>query len=178
LDLAQLANLGEFIGGLAVIVTLIYLALQVRLNTRALGRSNARQTALQNSDALRDWVTHAELFIDGFNKLPERTPAERLKFTLILVIWFQGIEQALEDEREGSHDPGFSVPYRMFIRGMLSTEEGKAWWDQTRIYFSPQFQGEVDEMANEGSEELAKAFRNVMLSGSPAGGFAEPSPAS
>ncbi len=36
MDLTQLANLGEFIGGVAVLVTLIYLALQVRQNTRAL----------------------------------------------------------------------------------------------------------------------------------------------
>ncbi len=34
MDLTQLANLGEFIGGLAVLVTLIYLALQVRQSTR------------------------------------------------------------------------------------------------------------------------------------------------
>ena len=30
MDLAQLANLGEFIGGVAVLVTLVYLAVQVR----------------------------------------------------------------------------------------------------------------------------------------------------
>ncbi len=30
MDLTQLANLGEFIGGVAVLVTLIYLAVQVR----------------------------------------------------------------------------------------------------------------------------------------------------
>jgi hypothetical protein len=29
-DLTQLANLGEFIGGVAVVVTLVYLAFQVR----------------------------------------------------------------------------------------------------------------------------------------------------
>ena len=33
MDLTQLANLGEFIGGLAVLVTLVYLAVQVRQNT-------------------------------------------------------------------------------------------------------------------------------------------------
>ena len=35
MDLTQLANLGEFIGGVAVLVTLIYLALQVRQSTSA-----------------------------------------------------------------------------------------------------------------------------------------------
>ncbi len=35
MDLTQLANLGEFIGGVAVLVTLIYLAAQIRQNTRS-----------------------------------------------------------------------------------------------------------------------------------------------
>ena len=42
MDLHQLANLGEFIGGIAVLVTLIYLVLQVRQ-----GNSNARASARQ-----------------------------------------------------------------------------------------------------------------------------------
>lgn len=35
MDLTQLANLGEFIGGVAVLVTLIYLAIQVGEGSRA-----------------------------------------------------------------------------------------------------------------------------------------------
>ena len=35
MDLTQLANLGEFIGGVAVLVTLVYLAVQVRESTAA-----------------------------------------------------------------------------------------------------------------------------------------------
>ena len=35
MDLTQLADLGELIGGIAVLVTLIYLAAQVRQNTKS-----------------------------------------------------------------------------------------------------------------------------------------------
>ena len=42
MDLTQLANLGEFIGGVAVLVTLIYLALQVR-QTNLLAKADANQ---------------------------------------------------------------------------------------------------------------------------------------
>ena len=47
MDLTQLANLGEFIGGVAVLVTLIYLAVQVRQNTL----SNRVSTLLEMSEA-------------------------------------------------------------------------------------------------------------------------------
>lgn len=40
MDLTQLANLGEFVGGVAVLVTLVYLALQVRQGTQNTNASN------------------------------------------------------------------------------------------------------------------------------------------
>ena len=40
MDLTQLANLGEFIGGVAVLVTLIYLAVQVRQSAQAQEHAN------------------------------------------------------------------------------------------------------------------------------------------
>ena len=46
MDLTQLANLGEFIGGIAVLVTLVYLAVQVRQNTAA-----------QEATAVQSWFT-------------------------------------------------------------------------------------------------------------------------
>ncbi len=48
MDLTQLANLGEFIGGVAVLVTLIYLATQVRQSTAEVGQVTRR--SLSTSD--------------------------------------------------------------------------------------------------------------------------------
>ena len=51
MDLNQLANLGEFIGGVAVLVTLVYVAVQVRQGAVAQQRAAdiAASDALQNS---------------------------------------------------------------------------------------------------------------------------------
>ncbi len=51
MDLTQLANLGEFIGGVAVLVTLVYLAMQARQSAvanRAAAEIAARE-AIRNS---------------------------------------------------------------------------------------------------------------------------------
>ena len=47
MTLTQLANIGEFVGGVAVLVTLVYLAVQVRANSRAL-----QSAAAWNSETL------------------------------------------------------------------------------------------------------------------------------
>lgn len=50
MDLTQLANLGEFIGGVAVLVTLVYLASQTR-QTRAAAQESARLAAVEGTYA-------------------------------------------------------------------------------------------------------------------------------
>ena len=41
-DLSQLANIGELVGGIAVLITLIYLAVQIRQNTNVLKATSLR----------------------------------------------------------------------------------------------------------------------------------------
>ena len=43
MSLDELASLGEFIGGIGVLATLVFVAVQLRQNTRAIQRSNARE---------------------------------------------------------------------------------------------------------------------------------------
>ncbi len=173
MTLDQLADLGEFLGGLAVLVTLAYLAVQVRQNTHALRRSSARQTSVQNSDALRGWAESAEVLVGGFDRLEAMTPADRFRFNTLWVIWMQGLEQTFVDERDGVQDAGFSTPYRLFLRGLLSTREGREWWDGMKDYFSPHFQEEMRRMGDDTSPELAEAFRGFLRDGGPGapGGF-------
>ena len=44
MDLESLAQVGEFVGGISVIATLIYLALQIRGNSSAVRSAGAQQT--------------------------------------------------------------------------------------------------------------------------------------
>ena len=58
LDVSQmLGNFGEFFGAIAVVVTLIYLAGQLRQNTRAL-RSSTYEAWQQSTGAWSDYAAH------------------------------------------------------------------------------------------------------------------------
>ena len=57
MDLNQLAQIGEFVGGGAVLVTLVYLALQVRL-----GNDLARSEAVYN--AVNTWSVSRQMLLD------------------------------------------------------------------------------------------------------------------
>ncbi|MBW2498389.1 MAG: hypothetical protein JRF61_14040 [Deltaproteobacteria bacterium] len=50
MDITTLAAWGEFLGGIAVVVSLVYLASQIRQNSKLLRASTASSTTAINSD--------------------------------------------------------------------------------------------------------------------------------
>jgi hypothetical protein len=62
MTLMELGAIGEFVGAIAVVVTLVYLAIQIRQNTHAMaeGRRLAlAQTYQMRADALQEMLVHA-----------------------------------------------------------------------------------------------------------------------
>ena len=132
MNLSTLAQLGEFFGGIAVLITLIYLVVQIKQNTNALQRTSARQTSMQNSLALRAQVDHAELFATGLDELNNLSVGERWRFDVIWAMWFQGVEQTFEDVRLGLQSSEVAQPYKVLIRSVLSTPNGLQWWAERK----------------------------------------------
>ncbi len=64
MDLAQLADLGEFIGSVAGLVTLVYLAFQLKQSTTALA-------SIRNHDMLNTLLRH-EILWPGSRRRPRR----------------------------------------------------------------------------------------------------------
>ncbi len=64
--LEALGNIGDFLGGIGVVVTLLYLAAQIRQNTRMM-RGTARQQLTQMSlDNVYRWAEYAPAALAAF----------------------------------------------------------------------------------------------------------------
>jgi hypothetical protein len=159
MNLETLGNIGDFVGGIAVIVTLAYLAVQMRLNTKAIQHSNTRQAAAAQSNALQLAVgseEQASLSLKGFRSLSELTDVERYRFDLGLLIWLQAVEQAFADHRDGIFPYDSLLPYINAVAGFLNTPGGSAWWNQRKTWFTVSFREEVDTiLSNASAESLA-----------------------
>lgn len=62
MSIIELGALGEFVGAIAVVITLAYLAIQIRQNTRAMEESKRlalAQTYQMRADALQDMLVRA-----------------------------------------------------------------------------------------------------------------------
>ena len=149
MNLNELSSLTEIVASVAVLITLIFLVLQMRQNTKILIRSNARQTASDTREALQSLLDKevSELFLRGHNQgLSSLSLEERYRFDVAFCIWLQATEQAFADFREGAYPADHLVAYENSVPGFLSTPGGSAWWKERKVWFSHEFRKEVEIM--------------------------------
>lgn len=130
--LQSLANLGEFIGGIGVVITLVYLALQIRQNTAALRTASRQQVAAGFREYQRAFFDPAvaRAFAVGARTFPDMPFEERSRFGAQMTdhaLFFQGafaLYEAGQLEAE---------TYRAYLEWFvinLSLPGGAAWWSE------------------------------------------------
>ena len=145
--LETLGNLGDFIGGVAVIATLLYLAVQVRQNTasvRAASRTQIVESFRQFNSKLVDTHGLPEVLLQGVRRYPELEQPDRMKFGAYMNdqgLHFQTVfalheSGALEDET-------YRV-YLDFFAAVLATPGGAAFWSEFRAIYPARMSAEVD----------------------------------
>ena len=98
-----LGNYGEFFGAIAVVVTLIYLALQIRQNTNAtkVGTSFALNQSLADiNSALRSDAELAGIWLKGCEDLESLSAVEHVRFSshLLTMLNLAGVYGELEQQ--------------------------------------------------------------------------------
>ena len=88
--LENLGNIGDFLGGIGVVITLLYLAFQIRLNTRQL-KSDAEAARVNAEDSttsdISRWIAGivenrdvAEVWMRGLKEIDHLDETDRLRF--------------------------------------------------------------------------------------------------
>ena len=145
MTLEQAAYLAEIIGVIVIVVTLIYLSLQVRQGAELL-RSESRQAQVTNDlDGVYKFVDHPELgrLFSG-TETPSFVVKTRLQF------WIVGQMRAREHEwlqyQSGALDETTWLSYRGVIYFLLGTERARVLWDLCSPFFNTDFVEMADEM--------------------------------
>ncbi len=153
----QLGNIGDFVGGIAVVVTVAYLAVQIRQNTQ--------QQRLNQQDALTKSISEA------FDPIYESDHADRLTRTLteenvsatdifvaecIMYRIFYAFEVAYERAAEGVLDDEAMKRLDDIVGFLLATPGGERWWCvRGRTRFGPEFVSHIDSLLDYIKEEGA-----------------------
>jgi hypothetical protein len=158
----DLGSIGEFVAALATVVTLIYLAMQIRQNTNSL-RANAYQDTVRSSN---DWgaffVNHPEttaIFLKGIANPNALDRAESVEFTHLLEIYLRNYIMALNLARDGLIPVGACNAYENGLRKWFSSPELRDWWNTKNPALGQIVESLID--ANQGfADELSTDRRN------------------
>ena len=160
MDLSDLGNLGEFLGAIAVVFSLIYLSLQVRQNTGAvrastyLGLTNGWQDFLMALEE-RDF----ELMAKAIQEPSSVTESELLRIYYRVRVTFRRYENDYFQYRAGNFDRAAWEGYwRSIQQDTLANPLIVAMWKLQRTHFDENFSCVMDEAVAEVPPDLEPPF--------------------
>jgi hypothetical protein len=108
LDITILAAWGEFIGGIAVVVSLIYLASQIRQNSRLLQASTtsaSSQVEVAVNTLMAQDPKVAKAYAEGLADLDSLSEESRRRFDAVAMLWIQVVTQQHQFQLDGIGSP-------------------------------------------------------------------------
>jgi hypothetical protein len=160
MSLEDLGNIGEFVGAIAVVLSLIYLAFQIRQNTFQLNQNtevvranaeldNARLAADFNARIANNGEL-SELWRLG-NSAPIAISQEQtVRFGFLMGDLFYRLEGLFRQYRRGFLGSESWEAWASLMSRMLTTPVVRGWWDTGQHPFSVSFREYVDQLIQSG----------------------------
>ncbi|MGQ0813079.1 MAG: hypothetical protein ACT4O1_01260 [Gemmatimonadota bacterium] len=133
--------LAEWVGALAVVASLLYLASQIRQNTRAL-RAAAHESSV---NLMRDVNHHllqgnlGRVFVTGCEDWDALTEDERIKFAVLALDLLKTFENVHYHHLQGTMEAGVWAGWHEFIREYCTAPGIRRYWSMRQHCFSPAF---------------------------------------
>ena len=139
---------GEVIGALAVVFTLIYLAIQMKQNTLAVNQS-AQQSMVAGTGAVLDSIfanpQGAEVWVNGLESWSSLTKAEKAQFASIMHHVMRLNEQAYLSFRAETFDPQIWLGMETAVREVISSPGAQEWWSLRKHWYCEAFRSLLDK---------------------------------
>jgi hypothetical protein len=143
MTLADLASLGSFVSGVAVLGSLLFITFQLRQNTQAM-RATASQANAANFQALLVPVIEnadvAKIWFKGFSHYEELSNEERARFILLAHGCFRFFEASRVQWRHGQLDDEHWHTVEATVRHLASQPGIRSFWKLRRHWHSTEFQ--------------------------------------
>ena len=155
MDLDQLANLGEFIGGLAVLVTLIYLAVQFGQAKEMMKMESSRTTSKDVSSFFYQLIDSdaMNLFRRGFDHFESMEPNDQARFHALMCAIFLASQSTFMQSGRGEAEKTQAAVIDGVNATMIRSPGIARWWADSKSVFHPEFTQHLDRIAESQSGE-------------------------
>jgi hypothetical protein len=158
MTLQELGSIGELIGGLGVVFSLIYVGFQIRQNSSQI-EQNSRHLEASMYHASGEGFNHwnslfaqsegvADIWQRGLEGV-ELTRTEQRRFNALASILFTTLENNYHQLQIGSHHRNTMEISQDSWKKILATPGGRAWWTrEARRSFTPVFIDAVETLVS------------------------------
>lgn len=157
-----LGSAGELVGAVAVVVSVIYLALQIRGQTVESRLAATRDLASKRAETLRMLVSDdslIEVWLKAIRDYEGLKGAERMKASLMFNLIMRNAEQDYLHRGTGHADDPYLESVDRVLSQNVASPGVQQWWATTGNLFNQGFQEHVNEMMRQGGESpLNEAF--------------------
>ena len=148
MTLQELGSAGEFAGAVAVFISLIYVAMQIRRNTRAV-MASTEHSVVQAWNELNVRFAESDtagLLLRGGKSYSELNLEDRFRFTLLMRSFMNVHFDAWRQVQYGQISADFWKLNCSTLARELARPGIRAWWEANRQGYLPAFQSEVDSL--------------------------------
>ena len=128
MTLSDLGNIGELVGAIAVLVTLIYLAIQLRQNTLAI----KAQTYQEVYRDLRENLMHLDRDFIERSIEGNLTVADRAYYDLFLLVSLRAYENWWNHYNYGTITEDVFLAYISHMRKMFESDDAMIWYGRVK----------------------------------------------
>ena len=159
MTLEDLGNIGEFVGAIAVVITLVYLAFQIRQNTRQITQ-NTQAVHLAAVDSIMSAATDvrrsiienedvARIYHEGLSDQENLSEVDQTRFRVLMISAFRAFQSSYQQGfRSGLAPENWRIDHAIAAR-VLEQPGARKFWDRYKHEFESGFVEEMDSILRE-----------------------------
>lgn len=148
MSLNDLANIGQVIGAIAVVISLIYVAIQIRQNTNAVRSATAQSVHEHFASWYRLLASDsavAQVVIDGLKDYHSLSEKEKARFIAVFMAFLSYSQNAFLKWRQGLLEPSLWMGWEQLIMNLAGAPGGRAFWKERSYLFGEEFRRHVED---------------------------------
>jgi len=143
-----ISAIGQIVGAIAVVVSLIYVASEVRRNSRATHLAAMRSM----HDAFNRWIQQiaqypdlADVYDRGIHDFESLEGTDRIRFSILMHGAFRNFEEIYHLQAKGHLEEDVWHGWEAVIRDINAYPGVQAWWRLRSHWFSQEFVKFIDQ---------------------------------
>ena len=164
--LSDVASIAEIIGAFAVVISLIYVGIQVNDSALAVRSASANDANV----AVQNWYLQigsdqqaSELFYEALTSEESLSNEEEFQYLMMMHGIFLAFQNGYLLAEEGSIDAELRDGLIAVVLGVKDLPGMRRYWQQRRRYFHPDFSNYVDELLATESDEPVDIYSEYRI---------------